>query len=87
VAEAFEMVVAEVWHIPGRAGPIITGPIRSGAVSVGDSVRLTDNLGSATASVIGIEVHARRGEGGLLLGDVHGELRQGQVVRLTSPTD
>jgi translation elongation factor EF-Tu-like GTPase len=86
VPEAFEMVVEEVWRIAGR-GPIITGPIHSGVVSVGDAVRLTDDLGSATASVVGIEFHMPPGQGGLLLSHIQGELRQGQVVRLARPAD
>lgn len=76
------MDVAAVWRIRGRGGPIVSGPIHSGSCSVGDLVELQDALGTTTATVMGMEVHVRRGEPGLLLGDVQGELRQGQVVRV-----
>jgi translation elongation factor EF-Tu-like GTPase len=81
------MVVEEVWRLASRGGPIITGPIRSGVVSVGDLVHLSDDQGSATASVIGIEFHVRPGECGLVLGEVEGDLRRGQVVQLERTTD
>jgi hypothetical protein len=76
------MDVDTVWRIERRGGPIITGPIRSGVCRVGDVLVLTDEHGTATASVLGLEFHVRPGECGLLLGDVNGELRQGQIAHV-----
>ena len=80
--EPFDMLVERVWTLADRPYPIVTGPIRSGDVSLGDRVVLSDSEGSAEAVVVGVEFHG----GGLVLGDVDpSDLRVGQHVRLAVP--
>jgi translation elongation factor EF-Tu-like GTPase len=49
LGEAFEMLVEEVWVLQGRPYPIVTGPIVSGAVRVGDRVTLGGVPSSSSA--------------------------------------
>jgi len=81
----FEMPVADVFNITGQ-GVVITGKVRSGAISVGDSVCIS---GGSPVTVTGIEIFrklldtlAAGDTGGLLLKDIaKGDVAKGDVVR------
>jgi hypothetical protein len=80
--EPFEMVVEETWHLPSVPALIAIGTIRSGMVRVGDGVVLTDEMGDATATVVGIDFHVPPPQTGLVLGDLDvSRLRAGQIIR------
>jgi len=84
-AGAFEMPVADVFTITGR-GVVITGQVRSGSISLGESVCIG---GGPPVTVTGIEMHREELEsisagdiGGLLLKDISkNDISKGDVVR------
>lgn len=54
MAESFEMLVENIFHIQGR-GTVFLGVIRTGIVRVGQTVEVQSATQSATAVVTGIE--------------------------------
>jgi len=81
----FEMPVADVFTISGK-GVVITGQVKKGVISVGDSVCIA---GGSPVTVTGIEMHRKSLEsistgdmGGLLLQDISkDDISKGDIVR------
>jgi len=81
----FEMLVADVFNISGK-GVVVTGQVKTGAISVGDSVCIA---GGPPVTVAGIEMFreeldtlAAGDRGGLLLQDVaKDDIAKGAVIR------
>ena len=81
----FEMPVADVFTISGK-GVVVTGQVKRGAISVGDSVCIA---GGSPVTVAGIEMHRKEldtlaagDRGGLLLNDISkDDISKGDVIR------
>jgi len=85
VAGSFAMSVADVFTVTGK-GVVVTGQVKSGAISVGDSVCIS---GGQPVTVESIEMFrkildtlAAGDRGGLLLKDISkNDVQKGEVVR------
>ena len=81
----FEMPIADVFTITGK-GVVVTGQVKHGAISVGDSVCIA---GGSPVTVAGIEMSRKELDtlavgdiGGLLLQDVaKDDISKGDVIR------
>lgn len=84
-AGPFEMPVADVFTVTGK-GVVVTGQVKNGAISVGDSVCIA---GGSPVTVAGIEMSrevldtlAAGNMGGLLLTDISkDDISKGDVIR------
>ena len=90
VSATFEMVVVDVFNIRGR-GPIVTGKIAAGKVTVGDTLVLVDGSASRPVTIAAIEKFREVGlheasagpddVGIELQGITEDEVRRGNVLR------
>ncbi|HEX3425600.1 MAG TPA: hypothetical protein VHT30_05675 [Acidimicrobiales bacterium] len=79
----FELEVREVFNIDGRAGPIVTGPLRRGALRSREATELVDRSGTVIpVPQTFVEIHSRPGELAVVLAGVDPkQVQAGQLLR------
>lgn len=82
VWENFEMEVAEVWDLPVREWPDVTGPVRTGRLESRQPTELVDEKGVVPVPSVVVEYHSRTGQLSVVLVEVDKEsVRPGQILR------
>ncbi len=82
VWENFEMEVAEVWDLPVREWPVVSGPVRTGRLESRQPTELVDEKGVVPVPSVVVEYHSRTGQLNVVLVGVAKEsVRPGQILR------